>query len=103
MPRQTTENPFSDESRILGDSPPTPKRLIVCCDGTWKASDHASKGDSSYQTNITRMCHALADDGVLPDGSLIPQVVFYQAGVGTNVPTAIAREVLGVWTALLTE
>jgi hypothetical protein len=44
------------------------------------------------------MCHALADDGVLPDGSLIPQVVFYQAGVGTNVPTATAREVLGVWT-----
>lgn len=99
MPRQSTENPFSDESRRMGGSSAkeTPKRLIVCCDGTWKASDHASKGDSSYQTNITRMCHALADDGVLPDGSLIPQVVYYQAGVGTNIPTATAREILGVY------
>ena len=97
MPRQSVENPFSDEARILDGSPLTPKRLIVCCDGTWKSSDHASKGDSSYQTNITRMCHALADDGVLPDGKPIPQVMFYQDGLGTNIPTAIGREVLGVW------
>ena len=44
------------------------------------------------------MCHALADDGVLADGSLIPQVVYYQAGVGTNVYTSIAKNVEGVWT-----
>ena len=70
MPRQSTT---------------TPKRLIVCCDGTWMASDHASKDDSSYQTNITRMCHALADDGVR-DGKLVPQIVYYQDGVGTSGP-----------------
>ena len=98
MDRQSTKNPFSDEARILGKSHRPPKRLIVCCDGTWKASDHATKGDSSYQTNITRMCHALEDDGVLPDGSLIPQVVYYQAGVGTNIHTAMARSIVGVWT-----
>jgi len=95
MSRQSTTNPFLDEARILDNSPSTPKRLIVCCDGTWKASDHASKGDSSYQTNITRMCHALADDGVRRDGTLIPQVVYYQDGVGSNIPTAFARKVLG--------
>lgn len=103
MTKQSTKNPFSDEARILDHSPPTPKRLIVCCDGTWKASDHASKGDSSYQTNITRMCHALADDGVLPDGERIPQIVYYQDGLGTNIPTAFAREVLGVWILPLVE
>lgn len=62
------------------------------------AGDHASKGDSSYQTNITRMCHALADDGVHKDGSRIPQIVYYQAGVGSNLQTNIARKVVGVWT-----
>ena len=81
MPRQSTTDPFLDEA-----SPKTPKRLIVCCDGTWMASDHASKDDSSYQTNITRMCHALADDGVRDDGTLIPQIVYYQDGVGTSGP-----------------
>ena len=97
MDRQTTKNPFSDEAHLRRRSPArTPKRLIVCCDGTWKSSDHAAKGDSSYQTNITRMCHALADDGVLRDGSLIPQVVYYQAGVGTSLYTSIARTIVGV-------
>ena len=97
MDRQSTKNPFSAETRIFKNTPKTPKRLIVCCDGTWKSSDHAPKGDSSYQTNITRMCHALADDGVLPNGSLIPQVVYYQAGVGTSLYTNIARTIVGMW------
>jgi uncharacterized protein (DUF2235 family) len=73
------------------------KRLIVCCDGTWEAGDHASKGESSYQTNITRMCHALADDALMPDGMHVPQVIFYQSGVGANIPTALGKLIAGLW------
>jgi len=78
------------------------KRLIVCCDGTWEAGDHASKGDdSSYQTNITRMCHALADDGYQQDGTRIPQIIYYQSGVGANIPTAVGRAFAGMSQQLL--
>ena len=80
-------------------SPPTDpkpsKRLIVCCDGTWEAGDHVKKGDSSYQTNITRMCHALADDGKTDDGRMIPQIIYYQSGVGSSAPTALGRMIAG--------
>ena len=72
------------------------KRLIICCDGTWEAGDHVSKGDSSYQTNITRMCHALADDLLIPDGTRVPQIIYYQSGVGANVPTALGRSIAGL-------
>ncbi len=77
-------------------SPPKPsKRLIVCCDGTWKSGDHATKGDSSYQTNITRMCHAIAENADMPDGTKIPQIIYYQSGVGSVSPTAIGRTIAG--------
>ncbi len=75
---------------------PTPtKRLIICCDGTWEAGDHASKGDSSYQTNITRICHALADDAFMLDGTRIPQIIYYQSGVGSGSATAVGRAFAG--------
>lgn len=78
-------------------APKSFKRIIVCCDGTWEAGDHASKGDdSTYQTNITRMCHALADDAVMPDGTRIHQIIYYQSGVGANVPTALGRAFAGL-------
>ena len=77
---------------------PTPsKRLIICCDGTWKAGDHASKGDSSYQTNITRICHALADDAYTPDGTRIPQIIYYQSGIGSGAATKVGRLFAGKW------
>ena len=77
-------------------NPPKPsKRLIVCCDGTWEAGDHATKGDSSYQTNITRICHALADDAVWSDGTKIPQIIYYQSGVGSSSPTGVGRAIAG--------
>lgn len=76
--------------------PKSYKRLIVCCDGTWEAGDHASKGDSSYQTNITRLCHALADDAVLSNVTRVPQIIYYQSGVGANLPTALGRAFAGM-------
>jgi hypothetical protein len=77
MSSQSTGNPPSNAF----------KRLIVCCDGTWVAGDHVTKHDSSYQTNITRICHALADDAILPDGTRIPQIIYYQSGVASSGPT----------------
>ena len=51
------------------------RRLVVCCDGTWKAAE------SSTITNVTYMARAVAPISGL-DGAT--QVVFYDPGVGTG-------------------
>jgi uncharacterized protein (DUF2235 family) len=55
------------------------KRLIVCCDGTWNRPDHVDQGVAA-PTNVAKVALALADED--PDGN--PQVLHYEAGVGTR-------------------
>ena len=50
------------------------RRLVICCDGTWKAAE------SKTITNVTYMARAVAPK----DRSDITQVVFHDAGVGTG-------------------
>lgn len=50
------------------------KRLIVCCDGTWQCLDN------TYPTNVIKIAQAIK--GVADDG--VPQIVFYDEGVGTE-------------------
>ncbi|PPQ62848.1 hypothetical protein CVT24_000542 [Panaeolus cyanescens] len=57
-----------------------PKRLIVCCDGTWQ--DGLSQHRSAY-TNVLRMARCINyEDPRHPQP--IPQIVFYQSGIGTE-------------------
>lgn len=70
------------------------KRIIVCCDGTWKDSD----GDVQVASNVTRLAHAIRSTGL--DNSVnppkpIPQVVYYQNGVGTGTHSSYTRLVGG--------
>jgi uncharacterized protein (DUF2235 family) len=65
--------------------PPT-KKIIVCCDGTWDDSD----GTLMIPTNIAKIArcinhtgHATDEDGKKTD-QIIPQVVYYQSGVGSK-------------------
>ncbi|GFF42746.1 uncharacterized protein YEL023C [Aspergillus udagawae] len=62
-----------------------PKRLIVCCDGTWQDS----LADAAQPpSNVTRLSRVLSRFAVVEgeDGQQheIPQIVYYQKGVGTN-------------------
>ncbi|KAH8703485.1 hypothetical protein BGW36DRAFT_393809 [Talaromyces proteolyticus] len=62
------------------------KRLIVCCDGTWE--DGTSSEINSPVTNITRICRAINGYAkVVIEGvpTLVPQITYYQKGVGTGV------------------
>lgn len=54
------------------------KRIVVCCDGTWNDADSIDD-----LTNVSRLAWATKpfDDR---DGKSIPQVVFYQNGVGSE-------------------
>ncbi len=51
------------------------KRLIVCCDGTWKDDD-----DASRESNVSKIKKLVLD--AAPDG--VQQVTQYIAGVGTG-------------------
>jgi uncharacterized protein (DUF2235 family) len=55
------------------------KRLVVCCDGTWNRPDHVDQ-DVAAPTNVAKVALALADAD--EDGN--PQLLHYQAGVGTR-------------------
>ncbi|NEO88190.1 MAG: DUF2235 domain-containing protein [Spirulina sp. SIO3F2] len=50
------------------------KRLIVCCDGTWQ------KLASAYPTNVVKIAQAIKPI----DDQGIPQIVFYDEGIGTE-------------------
>ncbi|GJJ14807.1 hypothetical protein Clacol_009075 [Clathrus columnatus] len=72
-PRGYTLNPESSFN--------VPKRIVVCCDGTWQ-DGIACKAPLQY-TNILKIARAVNSQD-LRSKVPIPQIVFYQAGVGTN-------------------
>lgn len=55
------------------------KRLVICCDGTWNRPDQVDQGVAA-PTNVAKLSLALADD----DEAGNPQLLHYQAGVGTR-------------------
>ena len=83
---------ISSVSEDKGEATVTlPKKLIVCCDGTWMDSDNGwvagkwgKAGHLQNPTNVTRIARAISSE----DDHHHPQIVYYQAGVGTG---------LGIW------
>ncbi|KAL9022488.1 MAG: hypothetical protein Q9185_000395 [Variospora sp. 1 TL-2023] len=85
----------SAQSRVAPPGPPGPllrsrKRLIACCDGTWLDSSMGLMNSKiPVPSNVTRITHAIkakSSDGV-------PQVVYYQAGIGTE--GGIVNKIIG--------
>ncbi|PWY93557.1 peptidoglycan binding domain-containing protein [Aspergillus sclerotioniger CBS 115572] len=63
----------------------SPKRLIVCCDGTWK---DATADNQQPPSNVTRLTRTLSRVAVVEENGQtqeIPQIVYYQKGVGTGL------------------
>jgi uncharacterized protein (DUF2235 family) len=67
------------------------KRLVVCCDGTWNRPDEVSQGVAA-PTNVAKISLALADQ----DDSGNPQLLHYEAGVGTRRTERFVGGVFGV-------
>ena len=57
-----------------------PKRLIVCCDGTWQASNHATH---EIPSNVAKIARACSKTYINEQNVSCPQVVYYDAGVAT--------------------
>ncbi len=72
--------------------PPT-RRLVICCDGTWN-----SAGAPDAATNVLRLARAVkAVTTGTPERPGIPQIVHYEAGVGTgNWVDRVAGGAVGV-------
>jgi uncharacterized protein (DUF2235 family) len=68
-----------------------PKRLVVCCDGTWNTADQEYDG-RPCPTNVTRFALGVADRG--EDGT--DQRVYYQRGVGTRPGERLRGGAFGV-------
>ena len=59
------------------------KRLVICCDGTWNEPDQEvddNPADETEPTNVLKVVRGLAP----VDGEQVPQVVYYDTGVGTQ-------------------
>ena len=59
---------------------PVRKRLIVCCDGSWQAANHATH---EIPSNVAKLCRAISKTYIDENGLAAPQIVFYDAGVAT--------------------
>jgi uncharacterized protein (DUF2235 family) len=55
------------------------KRLVLCCDGTWNTADQQHNG-SPCPTNVVKLAFRVAKH----DAAGVPQVIFYDQGVGTG-------------------
>ena len=67
------------------------KRLVVCCDGTWNRPDQTKQGVAA-PTNVAKIALALADE----DEAGNPQVLHYEAGVGTRRGERLVGGMFGV-------
>jgi hypothetical protein len=68
-------------SREKRPAPVQPKkRIIICCDGTWQSSAH---GTQTIPSNVAKISRSIASWYVDENGLKAPQLVYYDAGVGT--------------------
>ncbi|OCL02810.1 hypothetical protein AOQ84DRAFT_303965 [Glonium stellatum] len=58
-----------------------PKRIVICCDGTWQSS---VSEEFSIPSNVTRLCRHLARSGKDESHKVWQQIVYYDSGVGTG-------------------
>jgi len=59
-----------------------PKKIVLCCDGTWQSS---VSGKHNLPSNITRMARTIAKAGLdKEDNRVWQQIVYYDSGVGTG-------------------
>ena len=77
--QESQQHGFVPQTGFSNPKPPR-KRLILCCDGTWQASDH---GTQDVPSNIAKLSRALAKTFIEEDNQVVPQIVHYDAGAAT--------------------
>ena len=54
--------------------------LVLCCDGTWNTADQADDEGRPCPTNVVRLAYRVAKR----DLAGVPQITYYDEGVGTG-------------------
>ncbi|KAH0345868.1 hypothetical protein KCU83_g7557, partial [Aureobasidium melanogenum] len=57
-----------------------PKKIIICCDGTWQSAVSGEKNSPSNVTRLARSLNRVAEQ----DGKVWQQIVWYDSGIGTT-------------------
>jgi hypothetical protein len=73
----------------MSDPPVVPKRIVICCDGTWQSS---VSGEANIPSNVTRLCRHIARTGEDDKGTTWQQLVYYDSGVGTGSLTSLEKK-----------
>ena len=76
------------------------KKIIVCCDGTGNDSD----GTMNVPTNVAKIARCLNRTGpAVGSGNQIPQLVYYQSGIGTKSSGSLGQAFDGLTGRGITE
>jgi hypothetical protein len=59
---------------------PVPKKIVICCDGTWQSAVSGERNSPSNVTRLARCLNRVAEQ----DGKIWQQIVWYDSGVGTT-------------------
>ncbi|EFQ30835.1 hypothetical protein CGRA01v4_12898 [Colletotrichum graminicola] len=106
--RQAPEEDPKEDPEEEQLPPPTPKRIIICCDGTWQSSVNGRWGIPS---NVTRLARSIARTGKMKKKKEIriekgignefemteevedefpcPQIVYYGSGIGAGTGVSL--------------
>lgn len=68
-----------------------PKRIVICCDGTWQSS---VTNVTNVPSNVTQIARYLLKAGKGKGDQVWQQVVYYDAGIGTGV-SALEADIQG--------
>lgn len=69
-----------------------PKKIVVCCDGTWNRADQKTSAGRPVPTNVTKFALSVAPES--SDG--LEQRVYYQEGVGVRASERIVGGAFGL-------
>jgi uncharacterized protein (DUF2235 family) len=86
----------SSGGKAWSDFVPPKKRLVICCDGTWQSSNH---GRHTTPSNIAKLSRAISQYFVEDEKAGV-QVCYYDAGVGTGLPSGIMGEIYKNYTGM---
>ncbi|KAF1997643.1 hypothetical protein P154DRAFT_547308 [Amniculicola lignicola CBS 123094] len=86
----------------MADSRPWPRRIVICCDGTWQSS--VSLRDN-VPSNVTKLCRHIARMGSdsTDSSKKFHQLVYYDSGIGTGNLSSVEAKRQGGTGAGLTE
>ncbi|KAJ5938685.1 hypothetical protein N7466_001819 [Penicillium verhagenii] len=76
-----SEFDFQQRHKQDRERKPRPKRIIICCDGTWQSS---VSGEKNVPSNVTRLCRAINPIGTDAEGNEFQQIVWYDSGIGST-------------------